>query len=553
METSSNNTLFIRRILPMLMIAAAYVAGMFTDIMEIDAAQYASMARHVLEQENPLIFFDRGHPYLDKPPLIFWLTALSFKVFGISNFTYRLPSLLFSFLAIYSIYGFAKLYYKERTAFIAALVTASCQAFFVMNQDVKTDMYLIGSVTLALWQLGAFMQTEKWKHLILGFVGVGLGLLSKGPLGVVLPGLAIGFHLVLTRNWRMLFNWKWLLGLPVAGVLLIPMCIGLYQQHGNEGLEFFFWTQSFGRVTGDSSWKNNTTPFFLLHSFLWAFLPWTLIFVVAFFSKGVEIVRNRFRLMEEEEGLALGAFLLGGLSLSSSNFILPHYAFVLVPFAGVILAEQMEKWADLSWGKKLDNVFKWVHLVIGALVILVLPALLFWAFHPNLIVSILLFGIVLGAFVFYIARFFKIKGKVWLPVLMAMAGANFVVNALLYPQLLQYQSAGQAAKFILKEEIPLEHVYGYGDVGRSMDVYLEKDMELMEGNGPTAKYIEHDEIYIYATPDAKEALEGQFKVEMIREFDHIHVGRLSLPFIIPNSREKVTGKRYLLHIPQKDQ
>lgn len=535
----------------MLLIAAAYIAGMFTDIMEIDAAQYASMARNLLEQDNPLMFFDRGNPYLDKPPLIFWLTAISFKVFGIHNFSYRLPSLLFSVLAIGSVYGLGKLYYKEKTAFAAAMITAACQAFFVMNQDVKTDMYLIGSVTFALWQLAAFIETEKWKHLILGFVGVGLGLLSKGPLGLVLPGLAIGLHLLLTANWKMLFNWKWLLGLPIAGILLIPMCIGLFQQYGNEGLEFFFWTQSFGRVTGDSSWKNDTTPFFLVHSFLWAFLPWTLLFLVALGTKVVSIVKNRVQVKKGTEGLALGAFLLGGLSLSTSNFILPHYAFVLIPFAALILAEQMEAWGERPWGKKLDNVFKWVHLVIGALVVLVLPLLLFWSFSPPLWLSIPMLTLVVGLFVFYVYRFFNAEQKVWLPALIAIVGANLVVNAILYPQLLQFQSGSQAAKYILAEGIPVDQVYGYRDVGRSMDVYLEKTVSMMDGNEKTVSYIENQDLYLYTNPKGKESLEnGKISFEILKEWDHIHVGRLSLPFINPQTRPNVVGKRYLLYLKQ---
>ena len=58
-----------------------YLSGMFNPIMEIDAMQYASMSRELLRGDSLLHFFDSGKPYLDKPPLIFWVTALFFKIF----------------------------------------------------------------------------------------------------------------------------------------------------------------------------------------------------------------------------------------------------------------------------------------------------------------------------------------------------------------------------------------------------------------------------------------------------------------------------------------
>ena len=61
---------------------------MFNPIMEIDAMQYASMSRELLRGENFLHLFDNGKAYLDKPPMIFWMTALFFKIIGVSEFVY---------------------------------------------------------------------------------------------------------------------------------------------------------------------------------------------------------------------------------------------------------------------------------------------------------------------------------------------------------------------------------------------------------------------------------------------------------------------------------
>ena len=77
-----------------------YFIGISNPIMEIDAMQYASIARELLRNDNILHFFDNGNPYLDKPPLIFWMNALGYKIFGVSNWSYRIPSIFFSIIAI---------------------------------------------------------------------------------------------------------------------------------------------------------------------------------------------------------------------------------------------------------------------------------------------------------------------------------------------------------------------------------------------------------------------------------------------------------------------
>ena len=85
-----------------------YFIGIFNPIMEIDAMQYASISRELLRNNLFLHFFDNGNPYLDKPPLIFWITALTFKIFGFTDWAYRIPSIFFTIIAIYGTFQFSK-------------------------------------------------------------------------------------------------------------------------------------------------------------------------------------------------------------------------------------------------------------------------------------------------------------------------------------------------------------------------------------------------------------------------------------------------------------
>ena len=81
------------------LVAIVYLMGSSVNIMDIDAAQYASMSREMLESGSYLQVFEHGKDYLDKPPLIFWLSSLSMKIFGVGNFGYKFPSFLFALLA----------------------------------------------------------------------------------------------------------------------------------------------------------------------------------------------------------------------------------------------------------------------------------------------------------------------------------------------------------------------------------------------------------------------------------------------------------------------
>jgi 4-amino-4-deoxy-L-arabinose transferase-like glycosyltransferase len=112
-------------------------------LIDIDAAQYASMSREMASSGNYLQLFDLGKDYLDKPPLLFWLSSISIQLFGVYDWAYRLPSILCLGLALWSVYRFTFLYYNELTAQLSVLVLVSSQAFILMAHDVRCDTMLM--------------------------------------------------------------------------------------------------------------------------------------------------------------------------------------------------------------------------------------------------------------------------------------------------------------------------------------------------------------------------------------------------------------------------
>src|SRR5450432_872683 len=182
-----------------------YLLGIFfIPLMDIDATQYASMSREMLLNGNYLQLHDLGNDYLDKPPMLFWLSSASLHLFGIHDWAYRLPSFLFSLLAVYSTYRLALLFYKKEIALLSALVLASCQAMFLINHDVRTDTMLMGWVACSTWQLAEWYQYYKWKNLLIAAFTIAGGMMTKGPLALMIPVFAFVPHFILRRNWAAL-------------------------------------------------------------------------------------------------------------------------------------------------------------------------------------------------------------------------------------------------------------------------------------------------------------------------------------------------------------
>jgi 4-amino-4-deoxy-L-arabinose transferase-like glycosyltransferase len=431
---------------------AINLPGLFTDVMEIDAAQYAAISMEMAQTGSYLQVFEQGRDYLDKPPLLFWLSSLFIKIFGTYSWAYKLPSFLFTMLGIYAIFRFTRLYYSEQTAWTAAAILLYSQCIFLMNNDVRTDNMLLGAVCLSIWMLAEIdtASTTRWIYYIFAGAGIGLAMLAKGPLGLVIPLMGFGTNWLLKMQWKKILNPHWLLTILTISIILLPMCIGLYVQfdaqpekwvngrQGVSGLRFFFWEQSFGRITGESVWKNDSGKLFFVHTYLWAFFPWVLIIIPAIYHK--------FKKTENSEKISLWSFILTFIALSMSRFKLPHYIYITVPFAAVICA---------SWYQQLGarhKIIRFLPLLPLSLAVLVSGLLIFYVFPDKpLIISVAIVTICALWLALYTKSNSDIAKNL---VLMSFSPAliALVLNVHFYPNLLQYQASSNAGKYLKKND-----------------------------------------------------------------------------------------------------
>jgi 4-amino-4-deoxy-L-arabinose transferase-like glycosyltransferase len=544
--------------LPFIFLGIVYFIGAFcVDVMDIDAAQYANISREMADNNNWLQVQYRGEDYyLDKPPLLFWLSALMFKIFGASNFAYRLIPILSTLLGLWAVYRFTKLYYSEQTAYIAALVMGCCQAFFLMNHDVRCDTLLTNCVMVSIWQIAEYLSSNRWKNLIWGFIFAGLAMLAKGPIAVIVVGSAFFVDFVLKRDWKNLFRWQWLVGIAITGLVLLPYCIGLQRQYGNEGLYFFFWKQSFGRITGESDWANSPGLLFQAQNFLWSFLPWVVVFVLAIGWKLKQLFDCKFRLNSNQEAIALGGFVLPFVALSTAQYQLPHYTFVVFSLAAVITAEFVDFIIKTQNSKLIKSARTGlvVTIVVMALAILILctwafPLPLWWFMPLFLAMGYITFGLIRAS-----APSFN--QLVLAPFFVAVC-ANLFLNAHVYPTLLSYQTGSQLGKMLSGDSTKgkkLDNVYLYIVDNESsailfadaLDFYTRRTTPILKTPDDLKS---KPNCRLYTDGRGLENLsKNSIKFTIIQAFDKFHVTGITLPFLNPKTRLSETNQVFFVKI-----
>ena len=522
-----------------------YILGsLFIPLMEIDSVQYANISREMLQNKSFLQIFDQGKDYLDKPPLLFWLSSLSMYLFGLNDFAFRLPSILMAILAIYSTYKFTLLYYSNEIAALAALVLASTQAMFLITHDVRTDTMLMAWVMLAIWQFAFWLNNRKWISLIIAFTAVAFGMMTKGPIALMVPVFSFAPHLIMHRNFKMLFRWEYLLGIGIIVILLIPMDIGLYQQFdlhpekvmyektGTSGLRFFYWTQSFGRITGESVWHENDDFFFLFQNLLWGFLPWTLFLIFGLISECTKIIRTKFTLNKNEEWIVLPGFLITYTALGISNYQLPHYIYVVLPFTAIIAAKSLYSLV-INWENRIfKNIINGINIFIYILILSILLVLLLFTFNTNIYLVIASLS-VMGIFflIVMVKKTFTIPRVIQFA-LFTIITTNLLLTIFFYPKLLEYQLGNEVSKVIRQKNIDKNNFYLYQVYyERSLDFYSNYSFQNIE-NLDSLKT--NDYVLIKNELINQELLTNFNKIERISTF---HVSTLNAEFLNPKTRD----------------
>ncbi len=255
----------------------------FVPLHDPSEARYAEMARKMLETGNwvtPMHFY--GVPFWAKPPLSFWLSAFSMWLFGVNEFAVRLPSLCLSMGIVWLVWTVAKRQKGMVVAKVSILIIASSLGFIIDAGAVMTDPSLLFCSTLSLvafWR-AVVEKNHKWGYFF--FIGLGLGLLAKGPLVLVLTGLPIFIWVCLQKKWRdVWFQIPWALGGLLMLVIALPWYL-LAESRTPGFLNYFIIGEHISRFAqsgwqGDKYGHAHSEPFGMIWIFeIMGILPWTI-------------------------------------------------------------------------------------------------------------------------------------------------------------------------------------------------------------------------------------------------------------------------------------
>ena len=264
-------------------------------LMDTTEARYGEIARKMVELNDWITpWHDEGVPFWAKPPLSFWLTALSFKLLGFSEFAGRLPHFLCS-LAIASLVWHLARQRSARQAWLATGIMAGSLGFFVSSAAVMTDEALVLGITLALhsfWMaLHAASPSKARLHGWCFFVAMALGILAKGPVAVVFTMGPLALWVLWEKQWaRAWHGLPWVRGMCVTAALALPWFI-LAEIRTPGFWEYFLIGEHLSRFltpgwTGDRYGSAHHFPMGTIWFFAILFwLPWSVLLPFAAFGK----------------------------------------------------------------------------------------------------------------------------------------------------------------------------------------------------------------------------------------------------------------------------
>ena len=524
-----------------LLISLAYFFGLFIDLTG-DSGLYAAISRQMVESGDWFNLKINGTPYDQKPHLFFWLAGIGIQLFGNTNFAFKLFPFLYGTAGVYFTYRLGKQVYSDKAGRLAALITGTSQIFFLYFFDFHTDSILQTGVVLALWQLAAYLQTQKSVNFVFGFLGIGLAMLSKGPVGAVLPFLAVLFYLFAERDFKQLFHPKWFLGILIVVLTISPSLFHLYNSFGLTGLKFFFITNNVGRITG--SYAGSSTDYlYAVHTILWTFLPWTIFVVAALFSS----VKDWFL---RKPNLKWSYYLLGGVFvllviLSFAKGKAPNYFMIAIAPISVVAGSWLTNF--YSFPIKIQK-----RLLVSQIILIGLFSV-FFVFITLVLTNsnILVPALIIAFFVMACFMLVKLKATAFQKIILAsvlVTGIlNLTMNIKILPELFSYQGARQVLKLYEEKNLPQTQLYNFEIEEYNLFFYADKPVENIDNWNKLYTIMATPGTWLY-TNEIKynDIINMNFNIDTVYQITQRRMNRINIEFLNPKTREQSLITNYLI-------
>ena len=530
---------------------AITIAASFGTSLTMNSAKYAQVSREIVESGDWINLTIAGEAYDQKPPLMFWAGAMMYRIFGVSDFSFKLAVLLLSLPGIIATYLLTKLLYNKKTAAYATVFWVLSLGYIYFHNDPHTDTALSSMVMLAIWLLVRYFEKGNFLYYIGGIISVGLAMLAKGPVGMVIPAMAIGAHLIGHRRWKDIFHWQWLVAVPLLLLAITPALIGLYNQFGMEGIKFYFWTNNVGRITG-SYQGTNTDPVFYLHTALYVLAP---VSVLAYFGFGQKIaafisgIRNK---VMDTELYTMGGILPYILVLSMAKMKNPHYMLAISPLMMILAANFLQRYLSEEVKPAIFKTIRTLHYIIGIAFWILIGLFVFWIYPEDKLIYWLLLGLFLTAVAWVAIRQTSFNKEFGI---LAFSFTAFLFSLFFsfYPHMKTYHAPYQAIEIINEETGNMGQIHLFLPEGKywelfyyckNVGTYYETVDEIDQLMSETGDWI------FTGTKGLKLILDRKPDTRVI-EFNHRQIAQQTPAFLNPKTRASKLSKLYLVKLPNE--
>lgn len=461
----------------------AYFYGLGSHaLIDPDEGRYSEISREMLESGDFITPKLNYVKYFEKPILHYWMTALSFTLFGENEFSSRFVPASLGLAGILITYLMARSLWGKKIALLSAIILSTNLLWFAVARLNIIDMTVSFFLTLAMagfwWGVRNNTHTDR-RYLLLFYSGMALATLSKGLIGIVIPGAIAFWYIAITRQWRLILRTLYWPGILLFSLVTVPWFWAVCQTNG-DFFHFFFIQEHFLRYT--TQMHSRYEPFwFFIPVLIGGLVPWSGLLPAMLKSS----LPANFKLLGKDNtpGLFLGLWALIPFlffSLSSSKLI-PYILPCLPPLAilgGKVLDEMMS--GSESKARQFVVVNGAVLLLLaiaGAVYPLWDKKIGFQALYPyTLPAAFSLLLLALSSAFFYKKRNYNSLVKAFC----LLALANVVIFSRGFELKARTDSYKEIAALVLQNAAPGDIIVGYRDPMQGLFFYLKRRIVLAQ-------------------------------------------------------------------------
>jgi 4-amino-4-deoxy-L-arabinose transferase-like glycosyltransferase len=341
-----------------------------------DEGRYAEIAREMLANHQYIVPYLDGVIYFEKPPLMYWLVALSLKIFGLNEWAARLPNPLLSLIGVWLVYIASIIVYKSRrVALWSAIISGTSLLYLGTARYLNLDAgiaFFITATMLCFWvsqQYNKNLKSHLW--IFAAFAFAGLAVMTKGLIGIVFPMMIVGLWSIITCQWKILQDIRLYLGLIIVAIIAVPWIIAVNNYHP-EFWYYYIVVQQILRYVTDEQGRQMTKLLYFGIAII-GFFPW-----FGFLPQAIQQVMTQWKTRHSS---ANNWFLLiwGGsilLFFAFSQSILTGYLMpIIVPFS-ILIARYLDtiiNQTKLPYTAKLSIIAALILFAILAIGFIIIP------------------------------------------------------------------------------------------------------------------------------------------------------------------------------------